>query len=401
MLKFITNNWQYKLLALFFAVLFWIFVINEGFRVDFLEKEIPIQTYNLSDDLALVSDPGNTKVKIRAPKNYWQEYSDEDIEAYVDLQHFERGTYFAEVKVSTANPQIQVVEIDPENVEVVIESTYSDIKDITVETSGDLAEDFMADPPVREPDKADVSGARSLVEKVDKVVARVEYGGESSEIKKEVELEARDTEGNIVPNVIIDPDKTQVTIPVKKETELKMVSVNVKVTGSPAAGYALDSVAAEPSTVSIQGKNEILKDISLVDTNEVNIDGLSADKEQRAGLVMPEGVSLVEDQDVLVKLKISSSIAAKSIDSRISFKNLNDNFIVESYSPSVISLTVEGTAEALSAIESNPVLVNVNLIGRGRGAYDVEITSDMIQLPPGVTLKSIDTKNVKVVVEKK
>lgn len=120
--KKILNNLHFKILAVIFAILLWVFVINQGFRIDFLEKEIPIQAYNLADDLSLASDLGNVKLKIRAPKSFWQEYSEESLDAYVDLKYFDKGVYDIEVKVSSQDSDIQIIEKDPEKISVVIDS---------------------------------------------------------------------------------------------------------------------------------------------------------------------------------------------------------------------------------------------------------------------------------------
>ncbi len=70
-MNFFKNNLALKILAGFCAFLLWVFVANIDFKVDYLEKEIPVKAYNIREDLALASDLGKVKLKVRAPKSLW------------------------------------------------------------------------------------------------------------------------------------------------------------------------------------------------------------------------------------------------------------------------------------------------------------------------------------------
>lgn len=395
------KNIYIKILAVAFAIFLWIFVINQGFRIDFLEKEIPIQAYNLADDLSIVSDLGNVKLKIRAPKSFWQEYSDDSLEAYVDLKYFDRGSYNAEVKVSSEDSQIQIVEKDPEKVSVVIDSVTSVKKEIEVETEGNLGEDYSVDEPYTEPGEVEIKGAKEILDKIDKARVRVELNNESSEVRKKVVPEILDQEGNVITNIILVPAEVEVIVPVLKNIEVKTVSVNSKITGNPASGYSIDSVEVNPSTISIQGKREDLEEINYVDTKEINIEGITDTVERTAELSLPSDTSLVTTDDIVVKVNVSSSIKSESISSAIEFKNLDSNLEIVSFTPSAINITAKGKKEEIDKLKDNPPSVNIDLKGYTRGTHSFSVDSSIISLPSGIELVSVDNKEVRVGLEEK
>lgn len=399
--KKILNNLHFKILAVIFAILLWVFVINQGFRIDFLEKEIPIQAYNLADDLSLASDLGNVKLKIRAPKSFWQEYSEESLDAYVDLKYFDKGVYDIEVKVSSQDSDIQIIEKDPEKISVVIDSINSTEKEIEIETSGDLAEGYSVNEPYTEPSNIEIKGAKNILDEIDKVRVKVELNEESSEIRKTVMPEVIGKDGNVMTNLTLEPSEVGVIIPVQQNEEIKTVSVNAKVVGNPASGYSVDSIEVNPSTVSLQGDREDLAEISYVDTTEVNIEGIFETTEKKAELKLPTNINSVETNEVTIKINVSSSIKEESLNSPIKFSNLDSNLEVVSYTPDSIPVVVEGRKEEIDNLKNNPPQVNINLKGYSRGTHTFTVDASMINIPLGVTLKSIGEKEIKVGLEEK
>jgi len=395
------NNFHLKLLALASAILMWIFVINEGFKVDFLEKEIPIQIYNLSEDLAVVSDIGKVKLKIRAPSSLWPKLSEENIEAYVDLKNFEKGIYNVEIKISTTNPKIQIIEKTPAKVNITIEPLATVKKEITIETFGSPGEGFTLQEPKLEITEVEISGAKSVLDSINKVIAKVELHGETQVIKQSVKLEAYDVSGNLISNINIDPKTVNITIPVQKEIDIKTVGVRAKISGSPASGFLLEKIETQPSTVAIRGKAEKLKTIDYLETKEINISGINSNLEGKTSLALPPEITLINPEEILVKISLTSTKIAKSTEAEITFKNLDSKFEIKSFTPSTISLTLEGNPNVLNSLQQNKIQVILDLIGKSSGTYNFEITPKMISLPEGISLKSIDTKEVKVIIVEK
>lgn len=397
----LSENQKLKIIALIGAILLWIFVINEGFRVDFLEKDIPIQVYNLSDDLVVVNDLGKVKLKVRAPTNLWQKFPEKDLEAFVDLKNFRQGSYSVEVKVSSVNPKVQILDKKPSKVQVIIEPQFTIKKKINLEIEGSVGEGYIAKDPILSQKEVEIKGAKSALDNINKLVAKVELNGEKAEVKKQVELKVFDQNNNPIQNIEINPKTVEITIPVEKETEIKTVGIKTNIVGNPANGFLFEKAIAEPSFASISGNKESLKEIEFLETKEININGLDKYKETKIGFNLPPGITLVEPSEVLVKIYISPITTAKSVEAKINFKNLGQNFEVTSYTPSVALITIEGDSNILNSLKKDSIIVNLDLLGKGEGTYTFPLKSEMFQIPEGVKIKSIDTKEIKVIIREK
>jgi len=398
---FLTKNLHLKLLALVAAIFLWLYVVNEGYEVGFLDKEIRIETYNLAEDLAVASDLGTAKLKVRAPATAWSKINADEITAFVDLKNMRAGVFSKEVKVSVEDSSMTILDIDPGKVSVTLESIQSLSKEITVETSGDINEAYDTQDPQITPAQVELKGSESTIERVSKVVAPIQLAGEMTDIKQQVELEARDANNQKITNLVIIPKTVEVTIPVKKQNEVKTIGIKANITGEPASGYWIKQTIITPSTVAVQGDSEEISKLEYISTRRIDISGISADTEKRASLDLPTGVSAVDSDQVTVKIEIDTQTTTKTISATPKYTGLAADLKAATVSPSTVSLKVEGPTPKLEALKSGEVTANINLAGKGSGSFTIPISSNMISLPTGLTLKSLDTKEVKISIQKK
>jgi YbbR domain-containing protein len=401
MLNFLTKNIHLKVLALLSAVFLWIYVINEGYRVDFLDAEIPIETHNLAEDLAVANDLGTVKLKVRAPSYSWQRISKEKISAFVDLKNLRQGAFSKEVKVSIEDPAVSILEKDPATVNIVLEPIQTLRKEVVVQISGEVGEEYETQEPIIFSEEVEVKGARSAVDKVNKVVAPVELFGEMTEVKREVELEAFDSSNEKVKNVVIVPKTAEVTIPIRKRSEIKTIGVKASIIGDPASGYWVKQVTIEPAAVVVQGNTEQISQLEYLSTQQIDISGISATTDRRIGLDLPPGVNTVDSSEVTVKIEIITQTVSKSLEVTPRYTGLTSDLEVASASPDRISIQVEGPAPKLDSLKESDISAVIGLKGKATGSFTINISPDMISLPSDVGLKDIDTKSIKITIRKK
>lgn len=401
MIKIFTQNLHLKILALIFAVFLWFYVANEGYRVDYLSTAVPIQTYNIPENLALSDSLGEIKLKVRAPVSKWQSLQKENFDAYVDLKGLLPGIYELEIKVTVNDPSIQILEKNPQKVAINLEKTVSKIFPILVETSGDLGEGYIAGEAQLNIKETEVKGAESKINSISKVIALVEFAGEMTEVKRSLTLKAFDQEGNLIDNVAFDPESVDFTIPVQKETNMRTVGIKASIKGDLAEGYWIKQIIVDPSTITIQGNIKDLKNINYLETLELDITNAAQDQEHRVKLKIPNNISVLGSDEVLVKILLSSLITSKSQETSISFTGLDDLFKVSSYSPEVIYIIIEGELSILNNLKPSDIVFSVNLKSRGPGSYEVPISKDMVRVPTGVIIKKISPEKISVVINTK
>jgi len=105
--------------------------------------------------------------------------------------------------------------------------------------------------------------------------------------------------------VQLDPPTATVRVPIEQEHGFKEVAVRAVITGQVSSGYWVSNVSVEPATVTIVGSPTALKNIpGYVETTEIDISGAEEDISQQVPLALPNGVSVLGEQAVLVKINV-------------------------------------------------------------------------------------------------
>lgn len=402
MLNFFKSNLLVKIFAIIAAILLWVFVVNEGFRVDYLEKEVPVKAYNMQEDLALASDLGKVKIKIRAPEKVWQKISQNNtLEAYVDLRTFDFGEYDVEIKISSQDAQVQILEKEPKKVRVALEPITSAKKEISVVVKGAAGDGYYPGAVNFSPKEAEVRGAATILSKISKVLAEVELKGETSDTKIRTILKAVDAENQEIKNIIISPTEIEVLAPIFKESGVREVGIKPKVVGEPASGFWVESAAVAPATVSISGPAEKISGINSLETKDVSVAGLKESTSRIVDLKLPNDGIKISQSQVKVTIKISSSTVTKNFSASITYKNLDSGLKVESFSPQNISVVLEGAASVINNLSDKNLSIGLDLKEKKAGAYTIKITATMLNLPEKVSAKSIEAEEVKITIGKK
>ena len=127
------------------------------------------------------------------------------------------------------------------------------------------------------PTEVSVTGASTAVSRV--VAARVvaTLDPEGIDFDRDVEARPVDDSGQIVAGVELDPRTVHVTIPLFTNRQSRTLPVNPVVTGTPAQGFRIASVAADPLVVSVEGDADQLAALMSADTAPVSVSGATRD----------------------------------------------------------------------------------------------------------------------------
>ncbi len=155
-----------------------------------------------------------------------------------------------------------------------------------------------------EPAQVAVSGAASLVERVETAVAPVDVSNVSLQPGPSVvvPVEPRDASKQPVPGVEASPENVKAT-PIVVAVAEKRVTVTVQY-GEPRPGYEVVSVSAQPSVVRIAGRSGALRDVQRVSTELLDLSRATGTFTTTASLRAPEGVSSMSPDKVTVTVTI-------------------------------------------------------------------------------------------------
>ncbi|MGV3617848.1 MAG: YbbR-like domain-containing protein [Fimbriimonas sp.] len=178
---------------------------------------------------------------------------------------------------------------------------------VSPQTSGRLSnKDLRLDSLVSEPGTVTVTGARPLVEQV--VEARVAFDLGIADPKRaaphNLVVEVVDARGVRVTGVEVSPPIVGITPVLVPSPEEKTASVLTRFRGSPAPGYEQAGYRLDRETVTLMGPSFALATVSAIETQPIDISGLTGSKEFTTPLKLPTGVTATRPTQVRVRVLI-------------------------------------------------------------------------------------------------
>ncbi|MBS5129852.1 MAG: hypothetical protein KHZ01_05125 [Lachnospiraceae bacterium] len=404
MKKRLTNNLALKLAAIVFAFLLWLIVVNE---IDPVER----RTYSnvvvtmLHDELIL--NKGNTyrivngntaTVTVTAKRSILEKITPEAIRATADIKDIQLSSFVPiEVAIGGFEGEYRSATALPNNVEIKIESSKSTKFPINVETIGTLQDGYVLGNLVAQPETVQISGPKSLIGRIEKVVARVDINGISSDSTLEAELVLYDGGGNVIDQTSLETniggDKK-----VRVKVELlstKIVEVKADVTGiSPEIGYKIGDVTCEPQRISIAGLEEDIADINeiTISSDMLLADNINEKTEETIDIssALPENIRLANENEknVVVTIRVEKA-GVKTFEvpiNSITKNNVKAGYKIDFGNIQEIMLHFTGDDAALEALTLEQVEKRVSIDLKDcteEKSYTVPVT---VNLPTGVSM---------------
>lgn len=401
-MRFLTRNWHLKLSAVLLAtVLYTGLVFSDSFsdatiqvRVD--QVNAPTDTFVLSGDLGFV------EVRYRTTNEAAGGVVAEAFVATVDLADYdlERAPepQVLDVQVTALTDDVEVLTVTPSTVRVEVDQV--DVRTVPVEVDTNrVPEGLEIGDPVLSHETAEVRGPASTVRRVSRVVAFVSVSASGIDFNEPVELVAVDVEGQPIDGgrLEIEPGTVSVQIDVEATETNKTVPVRPDISGTPAPGFALESLSVNPSVVTLRGLPEVLADIDEVLTEPLTIDGVSGNQSFETSLVLGEDVQLAESSEgssVTVDATIVPSVSSRSFVVGVVCQGSGDNACLPSLDQ--LTVTLSGPGDTLSGLSAGAVTPILNVSGLAPGTYDLEPA--IAGLPEGVQLLSIAPGTITVTI---
>jgi YbbR domain-containing protein len=386
-MRWLLNNLSSLLLALILALTVWVAAVSSSdpIEVHSLPSSTPIDFRNLSDGLVLVNTQArSTSISVRAPQSVWNQLPPSDVTAWVDLKGLKPGTYQLPVQSNVDRRLVQISTVDPNSVSITIEAAINRRMSIQAVRHGELAIGFRTDPPQLQPASATLIGPTSAVNRVDHLQIDIDMTGRSQTFTQDLTIEPLDAQGQPVSGVSLEPSIAQVTIGIEELGGYRSVVVLPKINGEVDPGYQLTGITVQPTLVTVFSADPAQVDQlgGFVETEPVSLSGVTEDIQKNVGLSLPEGVSIVGDKTVTVKVNISPIENSLKVTRAIEITGLQQGLFAQA-SPDVVSLILNGPVPILDNLRLSDVRVVLDLINLAPGTY---------QLTPQVFTSSNDLK---------
>lgn len=302
------NDRKLMVLSVLVAVIMWSFVMTStNPSLSKTVRGVPLTIKNQEemqkDGYALVSkdELTNVNVKVEGSRSDLAYLSAEDLVASVDLGIPKEGIKTLIIKVE-APSGIKVDSVSPSNVNIKIEKIVKKDLPVDVKISDRLKDSKIIKVSEQSPENITVSGLRNDIDKLDKLMLKIDYEEYLDGKIHNVAVKPVDKNGKIIENLELSQKYVSISFDVLQSKE---VNVEVNYDDIP-KNMKIEESKISPVKVIIKGEKNILDKIDSIKTKKIDLSNLKDNEfEQKVELEVPEDVELNNPDffvDVYVKL---------------------------------------------------------------------------------------------------
>jgi YbbR domain-containing protein len=319
------------------------------------------------------------------------------------------STFTAEVDVSNVTPgsgpvslpvvvksideRITVVDWSPDRVTVQLDKLVTREVPVTVDP-GTIPDGLGTGKTTVNPTTVIVSGPASVVGTVVAAQAAPVIQASGLSVDQDLALTAIDRLGDPVSPVKLEPDTARVNILVFPNVDSRVVTIGPLVTGTPAAGFEVATIAVDPTVVTVKGDAERLAALEVITTDPVSVSGASKTVEAIVALDPPDAVAPLGVDTVKVTVTLRPVTSSRAFE--VGYRYVGDDIDLRYTVPlDRVLVTIGGSDADLDRLNGATLVADLDVSDLKPGTTDVDVTMD---LPAGLTLVSADPATVPVTV---
>jgi YbbR domain-containing protein len=280
---------------------------------------------------------------------------------------------------------------DEANVTITLESNVNKEVPVKLVLEGQPQEGLSVGEAMVTPKTLVVSGAKTAVGAVDRVVATLDIGNAAESIVTSVPVVAVDVNGKPVRNVLLGRERVEVNIPVTKPS--KSVPLRLQFKGELPPGLAVESVDQSVS-VTVFGNARTLATLDSYPAPVIDLSQIAKDTKLKLKLEPIEGITKVEPSEVEVAIKVVPAVQRTLTDIPLKVNGLREGqSFVLLHASDRVAITIEGAKELVDKLTPQDVSVFVDVTNQPAGRNEMRLqasTPNFIKLvntqPASVTL---------------
>ena len=360
MINKLKNNSKIKIISLLSAMVLWMYVmaIVDPEETKLFEN-IPVTITNKNElnerDLVIYPEQElTTNIYVTGKLSNLKKVTKDDINVYGQINNPLEGNNEIYLKVSTS----QRVNYDFKNpvMIVTLEKIISEDKSIKVDITGsgkNNVDNIMLQDNI---DKVSISGPRSLVNKVKRVVGTVKVSGESNNFSQSIKLDPVDANGKVVEGVELEKDSVNVNIILLAQ---KTVPIILKLSDNSESGV---NYTMSQNTVTIKGKKDIVDSINDIETQPVKLSEILPGTSKDIYLQVPSGITIETKYITIKKNSEENAVAeytytAENIEIRNNTENIDKSKIKF---PNSINVSIE-YLQSIGSINKDDIKLYIDL----------------------------------------
>ena len=360
MINKLKYNSKIKIISLLSAMVLWMYVmaIVDPEETKLFEN-IPVTITNKNElnerDLVIYPEQDlTTNIYVTGKLSNLKKVTKDDINVYGQINNPLEGNNEIYLKVSTS----QRVNYDFKNPVMIdtLEKIISEDKSIKVDITGsgkNNVDNIMLQDNI---DKVSVSGPRSLVNKVKRVVGTVKVNGELNDFSQSIKLEPVDANGKVVEGIELEKDSVNVNITLLTQ---KTVPITLKLSDNSESGV---NYTMSQNTVTIKGKKDIVDSINDIETQPVKLSEILPGTSKDIYLQVPSGITIETKYITIKKNSEENAVAeytytAENIEIRNNTENIDKSKIKF---PNSINVSIE-YLQSIGSINKDDIKLYIDL----------------------------------------
>lgn len=388
-LKALTNNFGFKLLAVVFAFTLWLVVYNidDPNKTKTFTANVSIENAKVITEMnkcyEVVDNSNYVSFAVTAKSSIIKELEDGDFVATADMNNIivsedgENATIRIDISSRKYSNTIKYSS-GTKYLTIKLEELMSKQFVVAANANGSVAKGYaLGDVSVTSPTVLKVSGPETIVKRIDSVVASIDVSGMTMSMTDNAVPKLYDEDGNEIATTRLTLSADSVTVSAEV-LGTKDVSINFSTTGSPQGNNSVMGVSGTPSHILVKGSANVLNQLTSIDVEPINVNGATADITTSIDITefLPEGVSLVnsDEANISVTVKIETYNTTGLV---LSTNNITVNGLDEenkcSFSNSNVSVQVSGNSTDLAKLSSANLKGTIDVSGLTTGTHMVKV----------------------------
>ncbi|UOW67802.1 YbbR-like domain-containing protein [Paraclostridium bifermentans] len=374
------NNTKIKLISLLSALVLWLYVMTVEDPVETRTfSDIPVTITNMSvlEERGLTIYPKEellADISIRANLSSLRPINRDNIYIYGRLDDPKEGKNVVYLQANLPE-RVNKYDIKPNVITLDLEKVVNEKRTISVDVEGEPK--INIDNIDTNKKTVDVSGPRTLVNKVTSIKATLDASDKYKDFSTKLKLVPVDANGDAVKGVKLDDNFVVATVKFLQE---KVVPVKLVFDDSVSNQSNLENYSINPKDITIEGKKEALDNINGINTKPITANDLKSNNSIDVALDIPKDVK-IKNNISSIKLNINKNITSEFLISKsdieiVSKESETGKEVDLSKIPENIKITVSYSDEIKDLSQKDIQLyIDMADTSQGEGKYPIKYKS--------------------------
>ncbi|MFR3499364.1 MAG: YbbR-like domain-containing protein [Paraclostridium bifermentans] len=374
------NNTKIKLISLLSALVLWLYVMTVEDPVETRTfSDIPVTITNMSvlEERGLTIYPKEellADISIRANLSSLRPINRDNIYIYGRLDDPKEGKNVVYLQANLPE-RVNKYDIKPNVITLDLEKVVNEKRSISVDVEGEPK--INIDNIETNKKTVDVSGPRTLVNKVTSIKATLDASDKYKDFSTKLKLVPVDANGDAVKGVKLDDNFVVATVKFLQE---KVVPVKLVFDDSVSNQSNLENYSINPKDITIEGKKEALDNINGINTKPITANDLKNNNSIDVALDIPKDIK-IKNNISSIKLNINKNITSEFLISKsdieiVSKESETGKEVDLSKIPENIKITVSYSDEIKDLSQKDIQLyIDMADTSQGEGKYPIKYKS--------------------------